>query len=114
MFNQLFNTGKDLAVSLTLKKVINMKINKFGEVSKLDFNTTNKTIDIEVNLKGEEKVLNVFVDQYNIQEENNKHYLIVDEIRSSKEWISSLLKKYVNNEKFELPNEYVKILKAVI
>jgi len=59
-------------------------------------------------------VLNVFVDQYNIQEENNKYYLIVDEIRSSKEWISSLLKKYVNNEKFELPNEYVKILKAVI
>ena len=42
MFNQLLNTGKDLAVSLTIKKVINMKINKFGEVSKLDFNTTNK------------------------------------------------------------------------
>lgn len=114
MINSLLNKGKDLALSLAIKKVVNMKIVKFGEISKLEFNTNTKTIDIEVELKGEKEILKVFVDQYNIKEENEKHYLVVNHIKSSREWLTSVLKEYVNNEKFEVPSEYVKILEAVI
>jgi hypothetical protein len=39
---------------------------------------------------------------------------VVNHIKSSKEWLTSALEEYVNNEKFEVPSEYVKILKAVI
>ncbi|RUM68921.1 MAG: hypothetical protein DSZ07_05765 [Sulfurovum sp.] len=114
MFKSLLNKGKDLTLSLAIKKVINKKIEKFGEISKLDFNTNTKTIDIEVELKGENKILKIFVDQYEIKEENSRHYLIINHIKSSKEWLTSLLEEYVNNENFEVPSEYVKILKAVI
>jgi hypothetical protein len=114
LFNGLLNKGKDLALSMAIKKVVNMKIEKFGEVFKLEFNTNAKNIDIEVALKGEIEILKVFVDQYNIKEEDSKHYLVVNHISSSKEWLTSVLAEYVNNEKFEVPREYVKILKAVI
>ena len=114
MFNGLLNKGKDLALSLAIKTVINKKIEKFGGISKLEFNTDNKTIDIEVQLKGETEILKVFVDQYEIKKEKSQHYLVVNHIKSSKEWLTSVLEEYVNNEKFEVPSEYVKILKAVI
>jgi len=114
MFKSLLNKGKDLTLSLAIKKVINKKIEKFGEISKLDFNTNTKTIDIEVQLKGEIEILKIFVDKYEIKEENSRHYLIVNHIKSSKEWLTSVLEEYVNNEKFEVPSEYVTILKAVI
>ena len=113
MFNGLLNKGKGLALSMAIKKVVNMKIDKFGEVSKLEFNTDAKTIDIEVKLKGETETLKVFIDKYNIREEESKHYLVVNHIKSSKEWLTSVLEEYVNNEKFEVPSEYVKILKVV-
>lgn len=114
MFNGLLNKGKDLALSIAIKKVVNMKIEKFGEISKLEFNTDTKTINVEVKLKGETEDLQVFVNKYDIKEEDSKHYLVVNHIKSSKEWLSLVLEEYVNNEKFKVPAEYVKILKAVI
>jgi len=114
MFKGLLNRGKDVALSIGIKKVVNLKIKKYGEVLKLDFNSETKTIDVEVALKGERELLKVFVDKYSIKEEHGKHYLEVNHITSSREWITSVLEKYVNNEKFEIPNEYVKVLKAVI
>lgn len=110
----LLNKGKNLALSVAVKQVVNIKIAKFGEVSHLEFDTHAKTIDIEVQLKGEAELLKVFVDQYDVTEENAQHYLVVKQIRSSKEWLSSVLEAYVNNEKFAVPNEYAKILKVVI
>ncbi|MGV6830351.1 MAG: hypothetical protein ACWA5P_02155 [bacterium] len=114
MINSLLNKGKDLALSMAMKKVINMKIINFGEVSMLEFNTESKTIDFEVELKGEIDKLKVYVHEYNLKNEGEKHYLTVNYIESSKEWLNSILKEYVNNQKIEVPSEYVKVLKAVI
>jgi hypothetical protein len=114
VIKNILNRGKDLAISIAIKKVVNLKIKQFGEVLKSDFDSTTKTIDIEVWLKGEKDILKVFVDKYSIKEENNKHYLIVNNITSSREWLTSVLEKYVTNKKFQIPNEYVKIVKVVI
>ena len=114
MFKNILNRGKDVALSIGIKKVVNLKIKKYGEVSKLDFSSETKTIDVEVTLKGERDIIKVFVDKYSIKEELGRHYLVVNNITSSREWLTSVLEKYITNKKFEVPSEYVKVLKAVI
>jgi sporulation protein YlmC with PRC-barrel domain len=114
MFNNILHRGKDLALSLGIKKVINLKIKKFGNISNLSLDTKNKKINLELVLKGEEKALEVIVNNYTFEEKQNKYYLIASDIESSREWLTIILEEYIDKQEFEIPKEYMKMIEAVI
>jgi len=113
MFN-LLNKGKDVALSATIRKLLNMKIEKFGHVSKLELDSTLKTMFLEVALRGEVELLEIQVEKYSIEEENNKFYLQIHELKTSREWLNIVILEYLENQKIELPSQHIKLIKAVI
>jgi len=113
MINLLYK-GKDKALSTTILSILNKKLKKFGTISELRLDTKNKKIRLKIGLKGELESLLITIHKYEIKEIDEKHYLIVQDIDTSREWINLVAKEYFHNEKFEIPKKFVKITKAVI
>jgi len=114
MFNKLLYRAKDSSLSLGIKKVINMKIKNFGNVSKLNLDTKNKKIYLDVNLKGEEKTLELTANSYFFKEEKDKYYLVISDVTSSRKWLTIVFKTYMDKQEIEVPKEYMKVIEAVI
>ena len=110
----LLHKGKDIALSSAILAILNAKLKKFGKISNLKLNTKNKKIELKIGLKGELEPLIVTVHRYEIKEVDKKHYLITHNIDTSREWINLVAQEYFSNEKFEIPQKYLKTIKAII
>lgn len=114
MFNKILYKSKDLALSTVIKTIINKKLKRFGSVSTLKFNTKDKKIELKLGLKGELEPLHIVLNRYELREEEDKNYLIFSDIETSREWINLVAEEYLHYEKFEIPTQYVKMLKRVM
>jgi len=110
----MLNRIKDKAFGEAIKQSINFKIKDFGKISKLKIDTQNKTIELELVLKGEREPLYVKVGKYEISQEDEKHYLVAEDIDTSREWINVVASNYLENQKFEIPEKAIKILKTLM
>lgn len=105
---------KDNALSKGVQFAINVKIKEFGEMLKFNLDSQNKTIELEIMLDGEKEPLNVKINSYEIVEENGKYYISVKDITTSRKWINVVASEHLNNQKFEIPEIYAKMLKVVV
>ena len=113
MLSKLFGNVKDRGVSVAVQTAINYKIKEFGEIVKLNLDSKDKTINLEIMLDGEKEPLDVKVNRYAINEENGKHYLMASDIVTSRAWINTMASQYLSGQKFEIPSEYAKIIAMV-
>jgi hypothetical protein len=109
----MFSKMKDKALSKGLVMAVNHQIKEFGEMLKFNLDSKSKTIELEIMLEGEKESLHVKVNSYKLTEENRKHYLVANDIVTSRAWINSVASQYLSGQKFEIPAEYAKMLKLV-
>ena len=117
MFGKLFSNArelKDKTIAKGLQTAINLKIKEYGEMLKLNLNSQEKTIELEVMLKGEKEPLKVYVNEYVVSEENGKYYLYAKDIKTSREWINIVAENYLKGEKIEIPEKIAKTLQILI
>jgi hypothetical protein len=105
---------KDSALSKGTKTAINTQIKEFGRMLKFDLDSKTKSITLEVMLEGEKEPLEVEVSRYELEEENGKYLLKLYGVKTSRAWINTLVARYLEGRKFDIPAEYAKLLKVVI
>ena len=106
--------GKDTALSQGVRMAINTQIKEYGKMLKLNLDSTNKSIELEVMLEGEKESLTVKVRKYEIIEEGGGHRLRIEGIETSRAWIDTVAASYLEGKNFEIPEAYAKLLKAVV
>src|SRR5262245_44160150 len=106
----MFSSIKDALGSLkgksaeyTIAAFLNQKIQGFGEVKKLQISLSDKTAQIELELKGEREQVWVRVNSFDLTKENGKDWIIVKSVTASREWIGLALERYVVGRRFEIP-----------
>ncbi len=109
----MFKKMKDIALSNGAKVAINSQISDFGEILKLNLNSTEKSIYMEVMLDGEHDNISIDIKNYEIVEDNNQHFLKVNGVTTSRAWINSVASSYLEGKAFEISEEYAKILKVI-
>lgn len=97
-----------------LTKRINGLIEDWGEVLKFDIDSTERTLHTEVLLKGEEKPISVSINGYSIEESDGSIFVVVENISTSREWLSVLLNKYSVNKEFRVPDKYKRWIKLLL
>jgi len=102
---------KDVALSHGARIAMNQHISEYGEIVKLNLNSKFKTMDMEIMLDGENECINIQVEHYEITEENS---LRISGVTTSKAWITTLAHIYLEGKTFDVPDEYAKMLRAVI
>ncbi|CAA6825194.1 MAG: Unknown protein [uncultured Sulfurovum sp.] len=114
MFGHMFNMAKDIAFSATGKSLLNRKIDRFGKISHLEFDSNKEVIELEVILKGETAPLQVLITGYTLQKIEGKHYLRIQNIKTSREWLNQVVEDYVQNKEFNVPKKYVRLIRKVL
>jgi hypothetical protein len=110
----LFSKFKDIGISTLGKKFGNQFIKEYGEMLDLRLDSKNKKIELEILLKGELEPLKVDIGSYKIEQNGEKSYIILSEISTSREWINTLLEKFVQNKKFEISQDIEKVLGILV
>lgn len=105
---------KDAALSKGAKIAINSQIKEYGKMLKLNLDSTQKSIEIEVMLDGEHEALKVHIRNYEMTEENGRHLLKVHGVTTSRAWINTVASSYLEGKAFEVPEEYAKLLKVIV
>jgi len=70
---------------------LNLKLKPYGSMTKLEIDTTNKTVNIDLELKGETESIRVIVSNYKLVESGNCTFLEVGNITASREWMNMVL-----------------------
>ena len=105
---------KDKALSHGARMAINTQIEAYGKVQKLNLDSKNKSIDMEVMLEGELEALSVHVDNYELIETDGLHQLKISGVTTSRTWINTVASAHLDGKVFNIPDEYAKMLKSVI
>jgi len=105
---------KDAALSKGAKIAINSQIKEYGQMLKLNLDSTRKSIEMEVMLDGEHEPLKVHIRNYELTQENGKHLLKVHGVTTSRAWINTVASSYLEGKAFEIPAEYAKMLKVIV
>ena len=105
---------KDAALAKGAKAAINRQIKAYGEMLKLDLDSKNRSITLDVMLEGEKESLRIQVSRYELAEENGTYLLRVYGVETSRAWINTAAASYLEGRAFEIPAEYARLLKVVV
>lgn len=110
----MFSKIKDKTMSAGAKVAINTQLKEYGKMLKLNLNSQEKCIDLEVLLYGEKESLRVKVDKYILEEDQGKFFLKIYGVQTSRAWINKLASSYLEGKSFEIPSEYANMIKVIV
>jgi len=105
---RILSHAKDKVAQIGIRFWFRFKLKRLGNMTSLQIDSNNKTIRIELELKGESAPITVNIGRYELSEQGGKTYLRLDGIQTSREWINILLDQYLKRRSFEVP-EVVKL-----
>jgi hypothetical protein len=94
-----------------IKFAFNRKTRRFAKMLKLDINSEDKTIDLEVLLKGEASPLAIHIGHYEIKT-GEESGIRISQIHTSREWLTELIHTFASERTVHI--KHAKLLKIVL
>ena len=83
--------------------VLNNKLKEFGVITSILVDSKNKSIAIEVELKGEDRPVCIQIKEYVIEPNGDGSLLKMGDISFSREWMDVIARKFLANAKLSIP-----------
>ena len=96
-------SARQKACEAILKSLINQRIEKFGQVTRLEIDAVQKQALIQLALKGELVPLEIRIESYQLQSVESQLFLSVQKVSTSREWITAALEEFVVGRQFAVP-----------
>ena len=107
--------AKDWLVEKAGMAVLNQAVLKpYGSITRLKLDTTARTIEAELELKGETTPLRLHVQEYELRQEGNRAFVVIKSIETSREWLTTLARDFAVDRPFELPDSVKKFLPIIL
>ena len=100
--------------SSSTKFGINRLIAGYGEILKLDIDSKNKNIHLEVLLSGDSEAFSVDIDKYTITDVDGKMVIVIQSASATRRWADSILKNLIVGRDFEIPENRKEIIADLI
>jgi hypothetical protein len=106
--------AKDWLVEKAGMAVLNQALLKpYGTITKLKLDTTARTVEAELDLKGEVQPVRLHVQEYVIRQDGARVFVILKRIETSREWLTTAARDFVLGREFELPDSVKKFLPMI-
>ena len=106
-----FSDSKDrLVAGFALPMLNNGPLKPYGEATDFKLNSTNKTLEVTVRLRGEQTPIRVEVQDYEISEEDGKTFVVLKRISTSREWMTELAQQFLAGKRLEVPPQVSTVL----
>ena len=110
-----FSDAKDRMIeSVALPMLNNAWLKPFGHATSLKIDSTNKTAEICLELKGEQTPLNIHVQDYEVVKEPQGTFVVVKAVTTSREWMTAMAREYVVGRKLAVPAEAAGMMSRVL
>ncbi len=97
--------AKDWLIEKTAVAMLNQSVLKpYGTLKELKLDTRRRTIDAELELKGESQPVTIAISEYEIIEEADAAYLVLKGITTSREWLTTLARDFAVDRRLKLPD----------
>jgi len=98
---------KDSLIATALKPAISSYLDGTGTAQEVEIDTTAKTARITLNMRGEERSVEILVHRYSIEKGAVSVELVVHDWSSpTHEWIATIAKKFNPEIRIEIPGPY--------
>ena len=102
--------AKGKAVEAAARAYLNRRFEHYGSVTALEIDARNKTIRVELALKGETVPIVVSAGRYELIEESGAARILFHELNASREWIRVALNEAVAGRAFPIPAAVLLVL----
>lgn len=92
------------------REYFNHYYSSFGTMTKLHIDSTHHRADLELDLKGETQPLHVIIGRYALTNADGKSFIEIQEISTSREWLTLLAQQMIKGKKFEVPELIASVL----
>lgn len=111
--------ARNMAVSgvcLSVKCWLNLYlIKEYGEMLKLEIDSENRTMNVEVLLKGESEPIRIQVGRYDYVSGNGESGMVLQNVNTSREWMNALITNlHPNGLTIPMDEQIVSIAKGVL
>jgi hypothetical protein len=109
----VLHRSKDATLAFTVRLAINPKLRSIGEMSELSIDTKNKRVRVRLELLGEHEPIDVDILRYSLKEKGETTYITIEEVTSSREWLTVALREFVVGEDLAIPAKAGAVLKLL-
>jgi hypothetical protein len=103
--------AKDWIIERAGMALLNQAVLKpYGTLTRLKLDTTARTIEADVELNGETQPVNLQVREYELRETEGRATVVLKDIHTSREWLTTLMNNFVVDREFNLPDSVKKFL----
>jgi hypothetical protein len=90
-------------MAFATRVAVNTKLRSIGEMTELYIDTKNKRVRVRLELLGEKDPIDVEVLRYSLKEKGETTYIIIEEVTSSREWLTAALREFVVGVDLAIP-----------
>jgi hypothetical protein len=101
--SSLVRAPKDAALALMIRRLLNARLEAYGEVTELSLDTGRRRARIRMDLRGEAIPIEIEVRKYEIDHVSGGDTLTIVEVIASREWVTVALQQFVVGRRFHLP-----------
>jgi hypothetical protein len=106
--------AKDWLVEKAGMALLNQAVLKpYGTLTRLKLDTTARTIEADVELNGETQPVNLQVREYELREQDGRATVVLKDVHTSREWLTTLMSNFVVDKEFTLPDSVEKFLPMI-
>jgi hypothetical protein len=106
-----FSDSKDrLVAGFALPMLNNGPLKPYGEATDLKLNTSDKTVEVTVALRGEQEPIRVEVQDYALSQDGGKTFVVLNRISTSRAWMTELAQQHLAGKRFEVPPQVASVL----
>jgi hypothetical protein len=98
----------------TIKGFLNLHYGRFGKMTELKINPDTKTIEAQVQLKGESEPIRLTVTRYTIDRDELGTYVEIGDVSVSRQWMELLAKEALIGKRVRLPAAAAKLLGMIL
>jgi hypothetical protein len=110
----LLTHARDAGASVAVEKWLARELQEYGELQRVDINSREKKLELDILLKGEAQPVHLRVDQYEIVQTNGRTALLVKAVTASRPWLQSLLNNFLVGTSISIPEQYAKFARLVL
>ncbi len=110
----MVHRSKDATLAFTTRIAINTKLRSIGKMTELCIDTKNKRVRLRLELIGEQEPIDIDILRYSLKEKGQTTYITIEEVHSSREWLTRALREFVVGQEFVIPAKAGAVLKLLV
>ena len=111
----MFNKAKDKMVGTAARRMLEAKLNRYGEIQNFSINTSERSMALTFLPTGEEAPLSVNIDEYDIvKTEDGGVAISLESVSADRPWANNLLEDHVKGMKVPLDGAAAKLVDMLL